>query len=203
MSRDSRFLKAFMLAALAWLPLAFIGWAVFSTALNYLPGLASGWLLQTLWPTIFSEVMHSGGPDWQVATSIIVRASPSGGMGQLVFELFPMRYGYSLPLFFGLVMATELGGNQRLIQCAIALPVLWLAQVFGIVTGALKMVQFDSGLAGQAAMDVAGMSADLVALVYQFGYLIMPAVVPVVLWMLLNRHFIDALGRGGKEPAAS
>src|SRR5699024_5826603 len=105
-------------------------------------------------------------------------------------------YGYSLPLFFGLMMATDLPPVQRLWQALVALPVLWLAQVFGLVGGALKIFLFDSGPAGAATAAAAGVSTELVALFYQFGYLILPAVTPVVLWVLLNRGFIDSLGAG-------
>jgi hypothetical protein len=39
-----------------------------------------------------------------------------------------------------------------------------------------------------------------IALAYQFGYLILPAVVPVVLWIALNRAFIEQLVGWRGEP---
>lgn len=198
MSTDSRLLKSFLLAVVVWLPLAFLGWAVLSAMLVWVPAQVSGWVLSGLWPSVFNGASHNGA-DWQAVTGIMVQQP--GGLGQLVFDLNPMMYGYSLPLFFGLVMATHLTPGQRALQYLIALPVLWLAQIFGIMTGALKLVVFDAGLQGAAAAQVAGLSPDVVALCYQFGYLILPAVVPVVLWVLLNRRFIDTLGRSpGNTP---
>lgn len=206
MSADSRLLKRFLLAVVVWLPLAFLGWAVLSTMLVWVPGQVSGWVLSTLWPNLFTGASHSGA-DWQAATGLMVQQPGSRALGQLVFDLNPMMYGYSLPLFFGLVMATHLTPGQRAVQCLIVLPVLWLMQIFGMVTGALKLIVFDAGSQGAAAAKAAGLSPDVVALCYQFGYLILPAVVPVVLWVVLNRRFIDILGRSPEntptEPAAS
>ncbi len=205
MSADSRRLKRFLLAVVVWLPLAFLGWSVLSTLLVWVPGQLSGQVLSGLWPSLFDGASHTGA-DWQAITGIMVQQPDSKALGQLIFDLNPMVYGYSLPLFFGLVMATHLTPGQRALQCLIVLPVLWLVQTFGMITGALKLIVFDAGSQGAAAAKAAGLSPDVVALCYQFGYLILPAVVPVVLWILLNRRFIDKLGRNGdpaaEEPAA-
>lgn len=205
MSSDSRRLKRFMLSVLIWLPLAFLGWSVLSSLLVYVPGKLTGWCLSSLWPMLFASAEHSGA-QWQAITQLMVRQPGSGALGQLVFDLNPMMYGYSLPLFFALMMATDLPPLRRLVQCLITLPILWLMQVFGMVSGALKLVTFDAGSQGAAAAASNGLVANWVALCYQFGYLILPAVVPVVLWIVLNRHFIESLGRvaeADKEPAAS
>lgn len=202
MSSDSRRLKAFLLSVLVWLPLAFLGWAVLSAVLAWVPGQLSGWWLTWRWPGLFVEVLHRG-TNWQMVTDIVVQDPRTGAFGQLVLDLDPMMYGYSLPLFFGLVMATNLTPLARTAQCAIVLPALWLAQAFGMVTGLLKAVAFDSGPAGAAAANAAGLSPEVVALSYQFGYLIMPAVVPIVFWVVLNRRFIDSLGRPQAEPAGA
>jgi hypothetical protein len=42
-------------------------------------------------------------------------------------------------------------------------------------------------------MHRAGVSLEAIALSYQFGYLILPALVPAVLWIVCNRPFIESL----------
>ncbi len=37
-----------------------------------------------------------------------------------------------------------------------------------------------------------GLPMDMIALFYQLGYLMLPAVIPVATWILLNRAFIEA-----------
>lgn len=201
MSRDSRRLKRFLLAVIIWLPLAFIGWAVLAQLLAWVPAWLSATVLTGVWPELFTSTLRAG-TVWQLGTDIIVRQPGSQAVGQLLIAVDAMLYGYSLPLFFALMMALDLTPGKRLLQCATALPVLWLAQTFGMVSGALKSLQFDSGPQGAALAAQAGLSADVVALCYQFGYLILPAVTPVVLWVLLNRRFLETLGRADGEPAA-
>ena len=47
----------------------------------------------------------------------------------------------------------------------------------------------------------AGLPLELIALCYQFGYLILPALVPAALWIVGNRRFIETLTRApGREP---
>src|SRR5690606_17293092 len=102
-----------------------------------------------------------------------------GGIGVLEPVLNPMVYGYALPLFGGLLMATPLSGARRALQLALALLVIWATQAFGIVAESLKALAFDSGAEGAAAVAGAGLAPNAIAFAYQFGYLILPAVVPV------------------------
>ena len=89
-------------------------------------------------------------------------------------------------------MATPLSTRRRLAELLMALVVIWIAQAFGIVAESLKLVAFD---AGQQPAPRPSRRPDCrpnaIALAYQFGYLILPAVVPAGLWIGLNREFID------------
>ena len=42
-------------------------------------------------------------------------------------------------------------------------------------------------------MESVGLSANLLAFCYQAGYLILPAVFPIFLWVAMNRRFIERL----------
>jgi hypothetical protein len=134
---------------------------------------------------------------------VTVPAGPEGpgGVGVLEPTLNPMVYAYSLPLFAGLAMATPLTARRRLLQLVLALAVIWLCQAFGIVAESLKRIAFDAGVEGAAAIASAGLKPDAIALAYQFASLILPAVVPVALWIGLNRDFIDRLVGREREPA--
>jgi hypothetical protein len=133
-----------------------------------------------------------------------VSAGPNGpgGIGVIEPTINPMVYAYSLPLFGGLAMATPLTTRRRLFQFAVALAVIWTSQAFGIVAESLKTLALDAGSEGAAAVARAGLAPNAIALAYQFGYLILPAVVPVALWIGLNRAFIEELVRPHGEPRA-
>src|SRR5690606_40112887 len=102
-----------------------------------------------------------------------------------------MMYGYGLPLYVALAMATPLAATQRVLQCVAAGLLVWLVQFAGLACSALRLVAFEAGPVGQAAAAASGLSPEWVALCYQFTYLILPAVLPAVLWVLLNRRFIE------------
>lgn len=197
-------LQRFLLRAAMWLPLCFFFWWWASNLWVAPPiQLATPVLLQ-LWPSLFADVAQNGSTI-EVATKVLVQqaAGGHGGIGQLVLTPNPMAYGYSLPLFVALVFATPLGDGHRWAQIALGASLVWLAQGFGLVAETLKLAGFDSGAEGLRAVVQAGLNREWIALCYQFGYLILPAVIPAALWLGLNRRFIETLvERPGTEPAS-
>ncbi|MBN8481013.1 MAG: hypothetical protein J0L88_05405 [Xanthomonadales bacterium] len=197
-------IRLFGLKALLWLPLAFFLWFVFAEVLVWPVVRLAGVAMTTMWPSLFTDIAQAG-QTMDVGTRVLVNqagAGPAGGIGELVLTQNPMIYGYALPLFSGLAMATPITTRRRLAQFALAFALIWLAQSFGVVAESLKLLAFDSGEAGAAAIARAGIGADAIALAYQFGYLILPAVAPVALWLGLNRDFVQSLVHPVAEPAA-
>lgn len=204
-------LKRFFLAALLWLPLAFFVWFWFAGPLVWPVIQLARLVLLHAWPSLFTAVSQGadlldaqgrvlGHPGYlmQISSGVLVNAAAPGAAPQLGFlepVVNPMIYGYALPLFAGLVLATPLSRAQRIAQIAGGAVLIWLAQTFGVVAESLKSVGLDAGDAGTEAMHRAGVPLDAIALSYQFGYLILPALVPAVLWIVCNRPFIQSLTR--------
>jgi hypothetical protein len=210
-------LREFALKAVLWLPLAFVIWFWLAPLWVWPAMLLAKQVLLGFWGGLFNgvslggEILDAGGRVVgraghlvQLATSVMVKvpAGPdgAGGVGVLEPTVNPMVYAYSLPLFCGLAMATPVSGRRRALQLLIALAVIWTSQALGIVAEALKTLAFDAGPEGAAAIAGTGLSAPAIALAYQFSYLIVPAVVPAVLWIGLNRDFIERLVGSGREP---
>lgn len=192
------------LRAVLWLPLSFFVWFYFASPLVWpVVQMAKAGLVM-IWPDLFSDIVQNG-HSMEVTTRLLVNqvgADGRTGIGELVLVQNPLIYGYSLPLFSGLAMATPLSIRRRLLQFAIAFLVIWMAQAFGVGAESMKMLAFNSGAPGANAVTSAGLSADGIALAYQFGYLILPAVVPIALWLGLNRGFIESLVHASEEPEA-
>ncbi len=208
----------FALKAALWLPLSFVVWFGLAPLWVLPPTALAREILLGAWPALFTALVQGGdlldasgrvaahaGYLLTLTTSVLVHVPASGGspggVGVLEPTLNPMVYAYSLPLFSGLAMATPLTTRRRLFELAIAFIVIWLAQAFGIVAESLKFVAVEAGAEGAAAAAKAGLSTSAVALAYQFGYLILPAVAPAALWIGLNRPFIERLVRRDGEPA--
>jgi hypothetical protein len=196
-------LQRFLLAVLAWLPLCFFFWWWVSGVWLWVPVHLAAVVLTHGWPTLFEAVVQHGA-EMEVATRVLVNAGPGmpGGAGQLLLTPNPLAYGYALPLYVALVLATPLEEDRRWRQLLLGVGAIWLAQAFGVVTECLKLLGFDSGDVGTAAIASAGLNREAIALCYQFGYLILPAVLPPVLWLGQNRPFIDSLTGRVAEPAA-
>ncbi|MEO6689885.1 MAG: exosortase H-associated membrane protein [Dokdonella sp.] len=212
-------IREFGLRALLWLPLAFVVWFRFAPFWVWPAVVIARKVMLGIWGNLFSGVVQGAelldatghvvaraGYLVQLTTTVMVTvpAGPNGpgGVGVLEPTINPMIYAYALPLFGGLVMATPLSTSRRLLQFAIALVVIWTTQAFGIVAESLKTLAFDAGNEGAAAISGAGLAPNAIALAYQFGYLILPAVVSVALWIGLNRAFIQTLVRPVGEPQA-
>ena len=201
---DASEVRAVGLRALPWLPLSFFIWFAFSSPLIWPVVQMAKMAMLSIWPSLFSDVVQNG-HSMEVTTRILVnQVAPDGrsGIGELILIQNPLLYGYSLPLFSGLVMAVPLSIRRRLFQFAVALMVMWIAQAMGVVAESLKVLAFNSGAAGANAITAAGIAPDPVALAYQFGYLILPAVTPIALWLGLNRDFIESLVHPAEEPKA-
>lgn len=199
---ESSPIRGLGLRAVLWLPLSFFIWFAFASPLVWPVIQVAKLGLLGLWPSLFSEVIQNG-HSMEVTTRLLVnQVAPDGrsGIGELVLVQNPLIYGYSLPLFSGLAMATPISIRRRLFHFAVAFTVIWLAQSLGLVAETFKMLAFDSGTPGANAITGAGIAPDSIALAYQFGYLILPAVVPIALWIGLNRQFIDSLVHPVEEP---
>ncbi len=211
--------REFAVKAVLWLPLAFVLWMAWAP-LWVLPAMHLAKLaLLGLWGGLFDN-LTLGGELLDQAGRVVARASylvtvstriqvtlaasgsHAGGVGLLEPTLNPMVYAWSLPLYVGLAMATPLTTARRAMQFAVAFAAIWCAQAFGIVAEALKTIAFESGAAGVEAIAQAHLEPNVIAVAYQFSVLILPAVLPVVLWVAFNRAYIEQLVRRGGEPSS-
>ncbi|MBZ0223773.1 MAG: hypothetical protein IT467_02620 [Dokdonella sp.] len=211
--------RGFALRALLWLPLAFVLWLAWAP-LWVLPAMHLAKLaLLGFWGGLF-ENLTLGGELLDAAGRVVARSSyfvtvtthvqvtvaasggHAGGVGVLEPTLNPMVYAWSLPLFAGLAMATPITAGRRALQFLVAFALIWLTQAFGICAESLKVLAYQSGSEGAAAIAAAGLSPAAIGIAYQFAVLILPAVIPVLLWVAFNRAFIEQLVGREREPQA-
>ena len=192
-------LRQFLLAAALWLPLCFFLWAVLIAPLLLPVAKLSNLVLQQVMPDVI-EMVEQDGAAFNVVTRLLTEPDASGRIGQLILSSTPMIYAWCLPLFAGLVMAAPVTVRQRLLHFAIGLPVLWLVITWGSVFDVFYLLQFKAGALGTAALESHGFKSSMVGLGYQFGYLILPTVTPVALWIMLNQGFVNQLVEFSREP---
>ena len=182
--------KEMFLLALLYLPLGFFLW-FFAAALLMLPTrLIVEALLTGFFPNLFASVFQDGFI-FEMQSPLEVRNPEDGRMMPLTWAINPMIYAWGMALLFGLIMATPLKVSRRLLQLAIGFVVITVVAVWGTFWEAWRDLAFLFGPDIGAAVREQGISPNVIALCYQLGYLMFPAVIPVATWILMNRDFIE------------
>ncbi|MDT8320356.1 MAG: exosortase H-associated membrane protein [Xanthomonadales bacterium] len=114
-----------------------------------------------------------------------------GSTDALGFVINPLIYSYGLPLLFGLVMGSNVSWLRKLVIMLIGYAVISGVQTWGVVWESLKMLAFNFGAQTHAVVEQAGISDSAVALGYQLGTLIFPALAPIFVWVLSNRPLVE------------
>jgi hypothetical protein len=188
----------FFLAVVILLPLSFGAWyymaIVITWPLTYLVDL----VMTGLFPRAIAAVEQQG-YILDVVTSFAPPPTPGlppGRVGELVFELNPLIYGYSLPLYTALVLATPGKESAKWGIWILGMLVLFPIQAWGVCFDILKTLLFGLGPEIGGQLGFAQWQIEAVALGYQFGSLILPAVTPVVLWIAFHRSYLATLVPG-------
>lgn len=111
------------------------------------------------------------------------------GKAELVVEADPSRYGYGLPLYLALLIAAR---TKRFLACALAGYVLLLfPQALALTMTLLRDIVAHAGDA--AKLGVAQWQIEAIAFGYQISTLLLPTLLPVVLWFWFDRAFLAAV----------
>jgi len=191
-------LKTLLFLAVLWLPLSFFVWFYFAQLFVVPIAWLSSHVLEWWMPTVFSGVeqtrhLLSFITTLPVDPAQLVGVDLSQGRPAVVVDANPMIYGFCIPVLTGLVMATPLSSARRALQIGVGVIVLLGVQTFGTVFDVLKSIGLQAGTEGSRVIAEAGISPNLIAFCYQFGYLVLPAITPVILWVMLNQPFIQSL----------
>jgi hypothetical protein len=190
-SESSQVRDLFILSAL-WLPMGFFLWFYLSSVLVAPVMLICDALFDWIAPELVRGMVQQG---YRIVAHVPVIAGPVGDGADGVLTN-PLIYGYGVPLLFGLVMATPpLSWKQRLGQILFGYAAMLAVQSWGVFWEIMKNLSFQLGPGAAVAVEDLGFSKTLIALCYQMGYLILPAVVPIALWILFNRNFLERVAR--------
>jgi hypothetical protein len=183
-------LRTFLLAALVWLPTAFIAWYWSAPAVQTGAWLAASGL-RALMPGSLVSGIEVDGRLFEVVTTI-----PAGGNGVLTFSVDPLIYSCGMPLFAGLTLASSGNAGAIIVRLVTGLLVLVPVQAFGVVMVILKMLAFDLAAAPGNTLAWSPAAREAIALGYQLGSLVVPGVAGLIVWAVLNRAFAAELAGG-------
>jgi|KBSMisStandDraft_5_1062788.scaffolds.fasta_scaffold33006_2 hypothetical protein len=184
---------AFVLRTFLWLPPCLAAWYLVAG----FHGLVAGWLAAPL-AGAFSPGLVTGvelqGRELEFVTRLTT-ATAGGETGVLVPDVNPLVYTYGLAFFLALMLAAR----PRFWPIVAGALALLPFQAWGIAFDLLVQVGVRLGPDVGAQARIGGWEREAIVLGYQLGSLILPPIVPVLLWAGLNRAFLERLraGRGG------
>jgi len=197
-------IRQFFLLAFLWMPLGFAGWFYLAGLMSYPVSVLSRWILVGGIPELFvtlTQIDYHFEIKSAIPASAELLALSNKQVGNYAFDVQPMIYGYGLPLIFGMVMSMPMPVRRRLLQLLVGSFAIALVQTWGVVFESIKTAMFSMGPEAGARIVEAGFNPTVVAFCYQMGYLVLPSLVPVVLWVALNRDFFDLLTlKAGLQP---
>jgi hypothetical protein len=185
-------LSELLILACLWMVFGFMLWYYLSAFHGVPVRLLSSEILSHWLGSDFLNIVPNADQRYlfQVQTKIPFQF-PDGSVEALGFIVNPLVFGFGLPLLFGLIMASGVSILRKIWVLLVGYLCIMLVQVWGVVWQSFKSLAFDFGAdAHQLVMD-AGVSDELIALCYQLGVLILPPLVPVMVWVLTNRALIE------------
>jgi hypothetical protein len=177
---------ALVLRTALWLAPCFAAWYLTARFHGIAAGEAARALVLALKPGLVSALERQGS-DLVFVTTLLVHPT-QGETGVLVTEVNPLLYTYGLPLFVALMLAARASGWKIVAGAALLLPF----QGWGIAFDFLAQVGIRAGREVSVQAGLAGWPSEAIALAYQVGSLLFPALVPVFLWGAFNRPLIAA-----------
>ena len=185
-------LSELLILASMWMLFGFMLWFYLSAFHGAPARIASEAILQHLLGSDFHRIIVEPNQHflYQVETQIQFTFR-DGSTDALGFIVNPLVFSYGLPLLFGLVMGSDVSWLRKGVIMLIGYTVITLVQIWGVVFQSLKMLSFNFGEQTHAIILGHGISDATIALGYQLGTLIFPALAPIFVWVLTNRPLVE------------
>jgi hypothetical protein len=182
-------LGRFVLKVLVWLPVAFVVWYFAAPLL--------------LWPVkvIVAVIAHAGLPDLVTAVeqsaavfTFATSLKPGEGLAataNVTVDVDGLLYSFGMPLFAALVLSAREPRWARTLAIGYAVQIPFVA--WGVLADFLKNVAITAAPLVVSQTGFSAWQREAIVFAFQFGSLILPTVVPAVVWVLTHRAFLERL----------
>lgn len=181
-------LSRVVVLTLAWLPVAFAVW-YFAAPLLLWP---AQMLAEAVLRLGFRDLVRSVGAQDAVVT-VLTTLKPGQAVagGAVSVDVNMLLYSFGLPMFAALVLAAREPRWPRILATGyvVLLPVV----AWGVVADFLKNIAITAGPAVASQTGFSAIQREVIAFAFQFGSLIVPTVVPAVVWVVTHRRFLERL----------
>ena len=190
--REELRLSELLILASLWMVFGFMLWFYLSAFHGAPARMMSGAVLSEILGSSFDRIIVEPNQQFlfQVETTIDYLFR-DGSRQPLAFIVNPLVFSYGLPLLFGLVMGSDVRWWRKVTILLVGYATITLVQVWGVVFESLKTLAFNFGPQTHEIVRAAGISDTVIALGYQLGTLIFPALAPIFVWVLMNRPLVE------------
>jgi hypothetical protein len=178
----------FALRTLGYLPLTFFVWYFAAPVLLY-PAVL---LVRAIAKAALRDIVRSVEQAHAMLT-FVTALRPSGAVAGsvLTVDVDLLIYAYGLPLFAALTLAARERAWKR--HLAIGYAALLPCVALPALADFLKSIAITAGPAVASQVGFVAWQREAIAFAFQFGSLIVPPVVPAVLWVALHGRFLAEL----------
>lgn len=181
--------KGFLVKIIIILPLTFVAWYFLTPFILYL----ISFLAKTALTLVASHAILDIEVNNHLLEIITTFTKSKEGKDTLTFSINAMKYGYGIALFSAMVLATPDKLSSKLQNLYIGFLILLLVQVWGVTFDVLVVLVFKLGRAIGETMGTTEFTREVIALCYQLGYLILPAITPILLWFGMYQKQVEKL----------
>lgn len=193
MSLDKRTLnlKVFFAAVIFWIGVCFVFWYLIHDSIIQPAILLAKLPLEILLPDVFSEFKLNSGNLILLTklgenNGVVMPAAQAGN--QIAYQINPKIFSYSLPFATALLLASSKEGT--FLKIVISLTILYPFIVIGIIFQALKELILGNRMMHEYFISESSISSftEVIAIGYQFNTLLIPALLPIILWGWFERE---------------
>jgi len=179
----------FVLRALAWLPVAFAVW-YFAAPLLLWPAKLLIDVIARLW---FADIIRGVEQTGAIVTFVttLKPGQATAASGAVAIDVNALLYSFGLPLYAALVLAAREPHWPR--NLAIGYAVILPFVAWGVLADFLKTVAIAAGPLVASQTGFSAWQREVIAFAYQFGSLILPTVVPAIVWVITHRRMFERL----------
>ena len=179
----------FVLRALAWLPVAFAVW-YFAAPLLLWPAKLLIDVIARLWFADIIRGVEQTGAIYTFVTTL-KPGQATAASGAVAIDVNALLYSFGLPLYAALVLAAREPHWPR--NLAIGYAVILPFVAWGVLADFLKTVAIAAGPLVASQTGFSAWQREVIAFAYQFGSLILPTVVPAIVWVITHRRMFERL----------
>ena len=175
----------FVIKVFVFLPFLYWGWYALAELTTAIVVYCAEPLLQSLFPALIVGIEQTGHLIKVIAeVTVLAQDVPQGMIAELPIPVNPLIYSYGLPLALALILAAPLNFTKTLRNIIISILIFLLIQIWGVCFESLKVLFLQTPPELLGNVRLSPWQLDIIALGYQLGALILPAVTPIIIWII-------------------